>query len=54
MIALEREVPVAVLEADISEVSEHLSTAEFGLGNEPDSSTRVTGESEEPDISGGS
>ena len=52
MIALEMEVPVAVLEADISKAGEHLSAAEVGLGNEPDSSTRVTGESEEPDVSG--
>ena len=46
MIASEREVPAAVLEADISEVGEHLSVTEVGLGNEPDSSARVTGESE--------
>ena len=32
MIVSEREVPAAVLEADISEAGEHLSTAEFGLG----------------------
>ena len=51
MIVLEREVPVAVLEANISETGEHLPTAEVGLGNESDSSTRVTGESEEPDVS---
>ena len=54
MIASERDVPAAVLEADISEAGEHLSTIEVGLGNEPDSSIRVTGESEEPDVSGGS
>ena len=53
MIAFEREVPAAVLEADISEAGEHLPAAEVGLGNEPDSSARVTGESEEPDVSGG-
>ena len=52
MIALEMEVPVAVLEANISEAGEHLSIAEVGLGNEPDSFARVTGESEEPDVSG--
>ena len=46
MIASEREVPAAVLKADISEVGEHLSVIEVGLGNEPDSSARVTGESE--------
>ena len=53
MIASEREVPVAVLGVDISEVGEHLSAAEVGLGNEPDSSARVTRESEEPNVSGG-
>ena len=42
MIRSEREVPVAILEADISEAGEHLSAAEVGLGNEPDSFTRVT------------
>ena len=52
MIASEREVPAAVLKADISEAGEHLSAAELGLGNEPDSSARVTGESEEPNVSG--
>ena len=52
MIASEREVPVAVLKADISEVSEHISAAEVGLRNEPDSSTKVTVESEEPNVSG--
>ena len=51
MIALEREVLVAVLEADISEAGEHLYAAEIRLGNEPDSSARVTRESEEPDVS---
>ena len=54
MIALEREVPAAVLEANISEVSKHLSATEVGLGNEPDSFARVIGESEEPDVSVGS
>ena len=48
----EREVPAAVLEIYISKVGEHLSVAEVGLGNEPESSARVTGESEEPDVSG--
>ena len=37
MIASEGEVPAAVLETDISEAGEHLSAAEVGLGNEPDS-----------------
>ena len=53
MIASEREVPAAVLEVDISESGKHLPAVEVGLGNEPDSSARVTGESEEPDVSGG-
>ena len=52
MIASEREVPAAVLEADINEAGEHLSIVEVGLGNEPDSSAKVTGESEEPNVSG--
>ena len=38
MIAPERKVPTTVLETDISEAGEHLSAAEVGLGNEPDSS----------------
>ena len=38
MIALEMEVPTAVLETDIREVGELLSGAEVRLGNEPDSS----------------
>ena len=46
MIASEREVPTAFLKEDISEMGEHLSVAEVGLGNEPDSSARVTGESD--------
>ena len=54
MIASDREVPVAVLEADISEAGEHLSASEVGLGNELDSSARLIEESEEPDVSGGS
>ena len=54
MIASEREVPAANLEADISEAGVHLSVVEVGLGNEPDSPVRVTGESEEPDVSCGS
>ena len=37
-IAPEREVSTVVLEKDISEAGEHLSAAEVGLGNEPDSS----------------
>ena len=51
MIALEKEVPTIVLEADISEAGEHLSSIEAGLGNEPGSSIRVTGDSEDPDVS---
>ena len=39
MIVSKREVPVVVLETDISEAGEHLSAAEVGLGNELDSST---------------
>ena len=35
-------------------MSEHLSTVEVGLGNEPDSSARVAGESEKPGVSSGS
>ena len=54
MVGSEREVPAAVLEANISEAGENLSAAEVGLGNKPDSSTRVTGESEEPDVFSGS
>ena len=53
-IALEREVPTVVLEADTSEAGKNLSASKVGLGNEPDSSTRVIGESEEPDVIGGS
>ena len=45
---------VAVLEVGISDVGEHLSTAEVRLGNEHDSSARATRESEEPDVSSGS
>ena len=36
MIAPMREVPVIVLETDISEAGEHLYNVEVGLGNEPD------------------
>ena len=54
MIASKREVLAAVLEAEISEAGEHLSTAKVRLGNEPDSSARVTEESEEPDVFVGS
>ena len=38
MIMPEREAPSAVLETDISEAGEHLSTAKVRLSNEPDSS----------------
>ena len=51
MIVLEREVLATILEADISEAGEYLPGAEVGPGNEPDSSTRMTGEIEEPDVS---
>ena len=54
MIASGREVPAAVLEADISEAGEHFSAAKVGLSNEHDSFAIVTGESEVPDVSGGS
>ena len=53
MIASEKEVPTVVLEVDISKAGEHHPTAKVGLGNEPDSSSRVIGESEEPNVSGG-
>ena len=52
MIASEREFLAAILEVDISEAGEHLPATEVGRGNEPDSSLRVTRESEEPDVSG--
>ena len=52
MIALEREVPAVVLKADISKADKHLSVAKVGLGNELDSSVRVTEESEEPGVCG--
>ena len=48
----EREVPAAVLEADVSKAGKHLSTTEVGLGNKPDSFTRVAGDSEEADVPG--
>ena len=54
MIALERELPTAILEADISKAGEHLSASEVGLSNEPDSSTIVIGGSAGSDVSGGS
>ena len=54
MIVSEREVPTAVLKVDISEAGKHLYAVEVGLGNEPDSSTRVTGESEKLDVPDGS
>ena len=37
----EREVPDAVLKVDVSKAGKHLSAAEVGLGNKPDSFTRV-------------
>ena len=39
MITPKREVPVVVLETDISEAGEHLSAAKVGLGDELDSSS---------------
>ena len=36
MITSERKVPTTVLETDINEAGEHLSTVEVRLGNEPD------------------
>ena len=53
MIVPEMELPTVVLEADISEVGEYLPGAEVQLRNEPDSSTRITGEIKEPDVFGG-
>ena len=41
---------VAVLEDDTNEASKHLSPAKVGLGKEPNSSTRVTKESEDLDV----
>ena len=51
--APEREALVAVLELDNSEVGEHVSAAEVGSGNEPNSSVRIIEEINEPDVSGG-
>ena len=51
--APEREAPAAVLETDNSKAGEHFSTTEVGKGNEPDSFARITGEINEPDVSGG-
>ena len=48
------EVLAAVPDADTSEAGKQLSAAEVGLGNQSDSSTIVTRESEEPGASGGS
>ena len=53
MIKLEREAPVAVPKTYSSEAGEHLFAAEVGLGNEPDFSLKVIGESEEANVSGG-
>ena len=44
---------VATIEASIGEASEPFFVAKVGLGNEPDSSAIVAGESEEPGVSGG-
>ena len=54
IISSDREVPAAVLEANISEAGEHLSASKVRLSNEHDSFAIVTGESEVPDVSGGS
>ena len=54
MIVSEREIPTIVLDVDISKAGEHLYAAEVGLVNEPDSFSRVTRESEDPDVFGGS
>ena len=50
--APKREAPVAVLDTDNSKASEHLSTAEVGPSNEPNSSARIIGEIK-ADVSGG-
>ena len=50
--APEREALAIVLETDNSEVGKHLSDVEVGLDNEPDSSARITGEINEPVVSG--
>ena len=49
----EREAPAAVLETDNSKAGEHLSAVKVGPGNESDSSSRITGDIKEPDVSGG-
>ena len=54
MITSEKEVPVVVLRANISEADKHFFAVEVGIGNEPDSFTRVTEESKELGVSGGS
>ena len=54
MIVSEREIPATVLDVDISKAGEHLYATEVRLGNEPDSSSRVTRESEDPSVFGGS
>ena len=51
--APKRKALVAVLEMDNSEAVKHLSAAEFGLGNEPDSSARITWKINEHDVFGG-
>ena len=48
-----REALPTVLEMDNSEAGEHLSTAEVGPSNVPNSFARITGEINEPDVSGG-
>ena len=53
MNAPEREALAAVLETDNSEADKHFSAPKVGQGNEPDFSVRITGEINEPDVSGG-
>ena len=52
MNAPKMEALAAILKTNNSEVGEHLSAAEVGPGNEPDPSTRITGEINEHDVFG--
>ena len=54
MITSKKEVPVVVLRANISEAGKHFFAVEVGIGNEHDSFARVTEESKELGVSGGS
>ena len=47
-----REALATVFERAKSEVGEHLSATEIGPSNVPDSSARIIGEIDEPDVSG--